>query len=261
MFQISKNKKTYNNKITNIKNLTKISEMRLINAIEKIKETILEEYNIESILEYKLYFNDCIDYMNGKYININKNDETHTNNKNIYIKPDGGILYIIIEGKKYPILISEIKYQGTNDIKYELNQPKQACGNAIERAAKNIRMSEMMFSNENIFPYVLFSAGCDFHTSETIHSRISSMNYGKHNYNIEINKQTSLNYIQNKLKTYINDIDIYVNNKYTFQSFIKSHKYNELKHGESLWLESEIYMVLIDIVRKSIDYYIQKIYY
>ena len=48
--------------------------------------------------------------------------------------------------------------------------------NAIERAAKNIRGSEMICMSQNTFPYVIFASGCDFHNTETIASRLEMMN-------------------------------------------------------------------------------------
>ena len=51
------------------------------------------------------------------------------------IQPDGGILHIRgTDGDNlmYPVLIAEVKNQGTNDFRAKEGLPKQARGNAIE---------------------------------------------------------------------------------------------------------------------------------
>jgi len=55
------------------------------------------------------------------------------------MRPDGGILYIVTKDEqKYPILITEMKNQGTNDLRLKEGKKKQAKGNAIERLGKNV---------------------------------------------------------------------------------------------------------------------------
>lgn len=55
------------------------------------------------------------------------------------MRPDGGILSIEDgSGRKYPVLISEKKNQGTNDFRAKQGKSKQAKGNAIERLGKNV---------------------------------------------------------------------------------------------------------------------------
>lgn len=50
------------------------------------------------------------------------------------IRPDGGILKMVAnDGEQFPILIAEVKNQGTNDLRQKEGLPKQAKGNAIER--------------------------------------------------------------------------------------------------------------------------------
>jgi hypothetical protein len=110
-------------------------------------------------------------------------------NKSVCMKPDGGILYAVKE-ERIPILIVEDKLQGTNDIRLEKKLGRQSTGNAIERGAKNIRGAEMLFTGD-IFPYVLFASGCDFHSSETISKRIDMMNMGFPNHTIEIAPSTT----------------------------------------------------------------------
>jgi type II restriction enzyme len=55
------------------------------------------------------------------------------------MRPDGGILYLIDgENNKFPVLITEMKKQGTNDRIITMAGKAQAVGNAIERLGKNV---------------------------------------------------------------------------------------------------------------------------
>lgn len=94
------------------------------------------------------------------------------------IRPDGGILYIqgpADDEMSYPILISEVKNQGTNDLRAEEGLPKQAKGNAIERLGKNLIGLRAALMRESIFPFVCFGYGCDFESDSSILDRVSTM--------------------------------------------------------------------------------------
>ena len=95
--------------------------------------------------------------------------------KKPFIKPDGGVLYAKINGKVYPILVSEAKKQGTNDKLIEEGKKKQAKGNAIERAVKNHYELKLFFKPFDFYPYVVFASGCDFEESSSINDRLDSM--------------------------------------------------------------------------------------
>ena len=92
-----------------------------------------------------------------------------------YIQPDGGILYLILNGVEYPILVGEAKQQGTNDKREEEGKKLQSLGNAIERAAKNYLELKCYFKPYNYFPYQLFAAGCDFKEGSSIIDRLDVM--------------------------------------------------------------------------------------
>lgn len=93
------------------------------------------------------------------------------------IRPDGGILSIIDkENKTYPVLISEVKNQGTNDLREKEGLSKQPKGNAIERLGKNVIGLRAALRNENIFPFVCFGYGCDFAEDSSILDRIVTIN-------------------------------------------------------------------------------------
>jgi len=94
------------------------------------------------------------------------------------IRPDGGILHI--QGKpgdelSYPILIAEVKNQGTNDLRAQEGLPQQARGNAIERLGKNLIGLRAALMRESIFPFVCFGYGCDFEADSSILDRVTTM--------------------------------------------------------------------------------------
>lgn len=80
------------------------------------------------------------------------------------IVPDGGILYLRNKknDEKLPLVIAEIKRQGTNKERLAEGKQKQATGNAIERLGKNLTGIKTMMNYEKITPFVCFGWGCDF---------------------------------------------------------------------------------------------------
>lgn len=98
------------------------------------------------------------------------------------IVPDGGILYLVNKktNEKLPLVIAEIKRQGTNKERIKEGKSKQATGNAIERLGKNLTGIKAMMNYEDITPFVCFGWGCDFavDTDETltVRSKIIVMN-------------------------------------------------------------------------------------
>lgn len=92
------------------------------------------------------------------------------------MRPDGGILSIYgRKGELYPILISEKKNQGTNDLRALQGKPRQAKGNAIERLGKNVIGLRAAMLGESIFPFVCFGDGCDFSDDSSIVDRVKTI--------------------------------------------------------------------------------------
>jgi hypothetical protein len=234
---------------------SKVSEKVLDSAMIDIIKYAREKahsygINIEHRTKVTLY--ECQEYfhlkkeLSGTYKYI-----PDIENKKVFMKPDGGVLFAVISDTiKIPILIVEDKLQGTNDLKHTNGEKRQATGNAIERGAKNIRGAEMLFASYDIFPYVLFASGCDFHKSETIAKRIEMMNMGIPNHYINIDKETTDELIQNELDRIISNINIKnINDKSISSVFVKAHKWNVLPHGSSVWKKNEI----IQICKRVID--------
>ena len=203
----------------------------------------------------KIYYRKTISLSELKTmigIEPNEKDSSRT------IQPDGGFVFWEYMGKHVPILISEDKYQGSNDNRHINNLPKQATGNAIERAGKNINAVKPLFMNKyDIFPYALFCAGCDFHSSETISTRIEGINCFKGNHYLEVTSEND----DEKNEQYIVDnilmnIDIKKwHGEFAASTFIKAHKWNELPNGASKWNINERSMILKYIVKQAMVYY------
>ena len=147
------------------------------------------------------------------------------------IKPDGGILSLTdTNGGKYPVLISEVKNQGTNDRRAEEGLTKQAKGNAIERLGKNVIGLRTALLHEAIFPFVCFGYGCDFASNSSILDRVSTIAmFGELN-------QTHLH----------NSGD---GGRFNRGSFY---------FRENKWTVDEMEAVLYDIAERSIYYYFSK---
>jgi type II restriction enzyme len=92
------------------------------------------------------------------------------------MRPDGGILSIQSKsGTLFPILITEVKNQGTNDLRATEGKPKQAKGNAIERLGKNVIGFRTALLGEQIVPFVCFGYGCDFDDTSSILDRVTTI--------------------------------------------------------------------------------------
>jgi hypothetical protein len=179
-------------------------------------------------------------------------------NKRVFMRPDGGILCVVIGDETIPILITEDKKQGTNDSRFAEGKSRQATGNAVERGIKNIRAAEMLFHTGNVFPYVLFGSGCDFHPSETIAKRLEIGNYGAKNLEIIMRPGLSENDRTEDLRQLVDKINI--QKRYGGKSIaticIKSHKWDEMEHNSSAWTAAEITMVcnrIIDLAFADLD--------
>jgi type II restriction enzyme len=148
------------------------------------------------------------------------------------MRPDGGILSIVSknEDKKYPILITEVKNQGTNDIRVKEGKVKQAKGNAIERLGKNVIGFRTALLHESIFPFICFGDGCDFASDSSILDRVITISmFG------ELNK-------------------IRVHNEGPNGIFNRGSFY----FREKKWTVQEMLQIMNDIAEKSVYYYFSK---
>jgi len=154
-----------------------------------------------------------------------------------FITPDGGFIYVKINGIKYYLLIGEQKTQGTNDRRLSEGKKRQALGNAVERLGKNYNGLDLLFKKEGILPFVTFLQGCDFHESETIGNRVITIFKGLKKNHINLHKDEL-----GRAGTY----------------YMRGHKWNEGTYGESDWSVEEMGSVFINISETSLNYYIDK---
>ena len=178
-------------------------------------------------------------------------------NKNVCMKPDGGILFIDFGDTQIPILTTEDKCQGSNDSRFEKGLPRQATGNAIERGSKNILGAGMLYEGYPYFPYLLFAHGCDFHSSETIAKRMEMGNYGIKNIYSDISpevKSVNMDYILQNI-----NINKQFGGKSIATILVKAHKYNLLPHGASAWTTEEITEICLHVVHLVLDPLLEKV--
>ena len=90
-------------------------------------------------------------------------------------KPDGGIIYIHDGDEKYPVAIAEAKKQGTNNKRLAEGKKKQAMGNAIERAYKNVEEVKIYTQDLDYFPYTIVAHGYDFKEGSSILDRLDGL--------------------------------------------------------------------------------------
>lgn len=237
---------------------SKLSEKRLNDAIKNVLVYAKERFcNIATDIIHK---NTISLYECQKYFHEIGGPIPCKSNKNVFMKPDGGIFFAIIDGKEIPILVAEDKVQGTNDRRFADGKTKQGTGNAIERGAKNIRGAEMLFANLGIFPYILFASGCDFHKSETIAKRLEMANMGFPNHYFDITPNTTEEDKENTLVNILKNININQKcNKNIASIFVKAHKWDEMKNGSSVWTTKEYFVICCKVIDLVAEYFESKI--
>lgn len=148
------------------------------------------------------------------------------------MNPDGGILSVKMRegGKSLPVLISEAKNQGTNDLRAQEGLKKQAMGNAIERLGKNVIGFRTMMLDAGITPFVCFGYGIDFEEGSSILDRVKTIAmFG------ELNE--------------VNVINLGETGQFNRGSFY---------FRKPRWTKEEMVEVMTDVATRSIYYYLAK---
>ena len=155
---------------------SKGQESEVVQALRQVVSHLEGKFDqkISLVHERQWHLKDIVAELKHSFPEI----EFHYHFDSSSIRPDGGILYI--QGKpgdklSYPILIAEVKNQGTNDLRAAEGLPKQAKGNAIERLGKNLIGLRTALLRESIFPFVCFGYGCDFEADSSILDRVTTM--------------------------------------------------------------------------------------
>ena len=167
-------RKQHANTVLNL--ISKQQESDIIQALQRVVDNLQRRFGASISLVHQKQWSlvDIVTELRYSYPNMG----FHYHFDRSSIRPDGGILYI--EGRPddkltYPILISEVKNQGTNDARIKEGLPTQAKGNAIERLGKNLVGLRAALMRESIFPFVCFGYGCDFDDDSSILDRVSTM--------------------------------------------------------------------------------------
>lgn len=133
-------------------NLSKYDDAKAKEVSKQVISILKEMYPQHTFeIRDKLYFKHIETYA-GRKFNINYDYSKRS------LCPDGGIIWM---DNNYPILISEMKRQGTNNERKKEGKEKQAVGNAIERLGKNLVGFNCLYENDDILPFICFCWGCD----------------------------------------------------------------------------------------------------
>ncbi len=151
-------------------NLTsKTQESSLGRALKAVVSRLLEDFTVRLSHEKTWLLSDIVSKLRLQFADVSFADPSHRS----FMSPDGGILSLLDKhDEKYPILIAEVKNQGTNDLRAAESKPKQSAGNAIERLGKNVIGLRTAMLSENIMPFVCFGYGIDFDTGSSILDRV-----------------------------------------------------------------------------------------
>ena len=204
-------------------------ETDLIGAMRQVENAIVKEFGTGLSVGHQKqwYLKDIVSELKQTY----PDTSFHYHSDKSYIQPDGGVLYLRHAKDTFvcPILIAEVKNQGTNDSRAREGLRKQARGNAIERLGKNLIGLRIALKRESIFPFVCFGYGCDFEVGSSILDRVSTMAmFGRLN------------------TTYLHDEEGGVFDRGSFY------------FREARWCVPEMAKVMEDIAIRSIHYYISK---
>lgn len=209
---------------------SKRQEQEIIQALYRVVDYLDAKFGKEIPLTYEKqwYLKDIVGELEQCYPDL----EFHHHSDKSSIRPDGGILFIKSnqpDALTCPILISEVKNQGTNDLREQEGKPPQAKGNAIERLGKNLIGLRTALMRESIFPFVCFGYGCDFEATSSILDRVSTM---------AMFGQLNTTYLHNEEQGKFNRGSFYFR--------------------ESRWEVDEMTKIMQDIAERSIFYYFSK---
>lgn len=203
-------------------------ETNLGQALKRVLVRIAEDFDVEIVHQKKWTLDQVVKHLRSNFPEIDF-FEPH---KNTSMSPDGGVLSIRRKDSDdfLPILISEVKNQGTNDLRASEGKAPQAKGNAIERLGKNVIGFRTAMLTEQIVPFVCFGYGIDFEESSSILDRVATIAmFGK-----------------------LNEINVV--NRGEAGQFNRGSFF--FRHQE--WSVEEMETVMYDIASRAIHYYIAK---
>lgn len=213
------------NTIINTK--SKKEDRLCIKVVNQVIDKLKKELHIRAICEKRIYLVDIIRKLKKAYPEVKFAKVFDSS----YMTPDGGVTYLLDNNdKKYPLLIAEVKNQGTNDTRLLEGKKKQAQGNAVERLGKNVIGFRTYLMTETIFPFVCFGDGCDFDEGSSILDRVKTIAmYGE--LNVDHTTNEGINSLFNR-------------GSYYFR--------------KDCWTEKEMFNILYKVAKRSVYYYYSK---
>ena len=162
------------NRYGTIINVTsKQQETALGSALIETTEKLIEKFGYALLHAKQAKLEDIVADLRVQFPDVEFEDPRG----NTYMAPDGGILSLSLRDgdRLLPVLIAEVKNQGTNDLRALEGKPKQAMGNAIERLGKNVIGFRTMMLSAGIMPFVCFGYGYDFYDGSPILDRVRTI--------------------------------------------------------------------------------------
>ena len=151
---------------------SKRQETDLYRALDIVIARLRIEFDVKLYHETQWVLKDIVADLRDAFPEVDFEYHFRTSS----MRPDGGILSIVDDSKVLrPILITEVKNQGTNDLRLREGKKKQAKGNAIERLGKNVIGFRTAMMDEGIVPFICFGYGCDFADDSSILDRITTI--------------------------------------------------------------------------------------
>jgi len=158
---------------TIINTVSSNQELQLGDALIDATERLTAKFGVVFRHEKKVMLSEIVASLRRSFPAVSFDDPL----PNTFMSPDGGILSIVsADGERtFPVLITEVKNQGTNDLRAQEGLKKQAMGNAIERLGKNVIGFRAMMLDSGIIPFVCFGYGWDFHEGSSILDRVKTI--------------------------------------------------------------------------------------
>lgn len=202
-------------------------EGRLGEALKSVVRTLTDDFGVLLHHEKDWKLADIVTKLRAHFPDV----PFHYHFSSSAMRPDGGILSVRDgSGRTYPVLIVEVKNQGTNDLRALEGKPPQAKGNAIERLGKNVIGFRTAMLNEGIVPFVCFGDGCDFAHDSSILDRV-----------VTIGMFGPLNEVQ--------VVNLGENGCFNRGSFY---------FRDTTWTASEMSVVMLEVAQRSLFYYFAK---
>ncbi len=148
-------------------------EVELAEAMIEATEIIVAKFGLTLTHRKSIRLTEVVEGLRGQFPSVSFGEPLPLSAMN----PDGGILSVVSSdgSQLHPILITEVKNQGTNDLRLAEGLKKQAMGNAIERLGKNVIGFRTMMLDEGIIPFVCFGYGYDFQDGSSILDRVRTI--------------------------------------------------------------------------------------